>query len=68
MPDTNEVRRRQTSRHAGLLAVLTPLFVAGILLAPEILTVFGGDSYVGGSLVLQLILAGAFLSVVQVGS
>jgi O-antigen/teichoic acid export membrane protein len=66
--DRDEVRRQADLSTRGLLAVLTPLFVAGIVLAPEILVVFGGDQYIGGALVLQLILAGAFISVIQVGS
>lgn len=66
--DVDAVRRHADLATRGLLAVLTPLFVAGILLSAELMEAFGGSRYVDGAGVLRLILAGAFLSVLQVGS
>jgi O-antigen/teichoic acid export membrane protein len=66
--DSQAIRRQADLSTRALVALLTPAFVAAILLAPEILRTFGGDAYVVGAPVLQLILFGAFLSVIQVGS
>ncbi|HEY8239166.1 MAG TPA: lipopolysaccharide biosynthesis protein [Candidatus Limnocylindrales bacterium] len=66
--DVDAIRRQVDLSTRALVVVLTPPFAAGIILAPEILKVFGGEAYVDGAHVLQLILVGAFLSVIQVGS
>src|SRR5207247_10503357 len=59
--------RRDTGRSTrALAAVLAPVFVAALFLAPQMLQVFGGHADVRGAGVLRLILAATYLAVIQV--
>jgi O-antigen/teichoic acid export membrane protein len=64
--DVADVRRQADVSTRALLVVLAPLFAAALLLAPEILTVFGGPEYADGAPVLRLMLAATYLAVVAV--
>ncbi|HET8645311.1 MAG TPA: lipopolysaccharide biosynthesis protein, partial [Vicinamibacteria bacterium] len=66
--DVAEVRRQADVSTRALLAVLAPLFAAGILLAREALTLFGSARYAPGATVLQLMLAATFCAVVAVAA
>ena len=66
--DVAAVRRQADLSTRALLVVLAPLFVAGILLAREALTIFGSARYAPGAPVLQLILAATFFAVVAVAA
>lgn len=52
----------------ALLVLLAPVFVVAELLSAEILALFGGAKYVDGAPVLQIILAGVYLTVIQVAA
>jgi O-antigen/teichoic acid export membrane protein len=62
------VRRHADVATRAILAILAPVFVLSVLLAPEAMFVFGGAKYVTGAPVLRLILVAAFLSIVGVAS
>jgi O-antigen/teichoic acid export membrane protein len=66
--DTATVRKHADVGSRTLVAVLAPLFVAALFLAPEALFLFGGDRYRDGAPVLQLMLAATYLAVIQVPS
>ncbi len=66
--DVLTVRRQVDVSTRALFALLSPLFAAGILLAPEALSIFGGGRYAGGAAVLQVLLVATFVAAVQVGS
>jgi O-antigen/teichoic acid export membrane protein len=66
--DWAAVRRHADLTTRALLAALAPVFVVAVLLAPELLTLFGGAKYAEGAGVLQIILAATYLSVVQIAS
>jgi O-antigen/teichoic acid export membrane protein len=65
-PDT--VRRHADLATRLLFVVLAPLFALCILLAREILIVFGGEQYGGGAPVLQLLLPATYLAVAPVAA
>jgi len=64
--DMADVRRQADISTRALLVVLAPFFAAALLLAPDILTVFGGSEYADGAPVLRLMLAATYLAVVAV--
>lgn len=64
--DVDGVRRQADLSTRALLAVLAPLVAVALLLAPEVLTVFGGFGYADGAPVLRLMLAATYLAVVSV--
>ena len=66
--DTEGVRRQADLSTRALLVVLAPLFAAGILLAREVLVLFGGAAYASGAPVLQLMLAATYLAVCAVAA
>ena len=66
--DRDAIRRHTDLSTRGLLVVLAPLIVVAELVAPELLTVFGGTSYAAGSAVLEVMVGAAFIAVVQVAS
>jgi O-antigen/teichoic acid export membrane protein len=66
--DQSVVRRHADLATRGLLALLGPLFVAGILFSRELLVLYGGAPFASGALVMQIVLAAAYLGVVQVAS
>jgi O-antigen/teichoic acid export membrane protein len=62
------VRRHTDVATRAILAILAPVFVLSVLLAPEAMFIFGGPAYVAGAHVLRLILVAAFLSIIGVAS
>ncbi|MFI5844222.1 lipopolysaccharide biosynthesis protein [Catenuloplanes sp. NPDC051500] len=66
--DVEGVRRQADVSTRALLAVLAPLFVGAILLAPEVLTIFGSGRYADGAPILRLMLAGTYLAVIPVAA
>jgi O-antigen/teichoic acid export membrane protein len=64
--DVADVRRQADISTRALLVVLAPLFAVAILVAPEILTLFGGREYADGAEVLRLMLAATYLAVAAV--
>jgi O-antigen/teichoic acid export membrane protein len=66
--DVAAVRRHADLSTRALLVVLAPLFAIGILVAREVLVVFGGATFAGGTAVLQLMLAATFLAVCAVAA
>jgi O-antigen/teichoic acid export membrane protein len=66
--DLATVRRQADLSTRALLVVLAPVFAAGILLAREVLVLFGDEAYAGGAGVLQLMLAATFLAVCAVAT
>jgi len=66
--DVATVRRHADLSTRALLITLAPLFAAGILLAREVLVLFGDASFAGGVTVLQLMLAATFLAVCAVAA
>jgi O-antigen/teichoic acid export membrane protein len=63
-----DVRRHADVSTRGLVVPLAPLFVAGVLLAREVLVVFGGSGFAPGSEVLRLLLGATYLAVIQVAA
>jgi O-antigen/teichoic acid export membrane protein len=66
--DLADVRRHADVSTRALVVPLAPMFVAGVLLAREVLVAFGGPGYAAGSEVLRLILAATYLAVIQVAA
>jgi O-antigen/teichoic acid export membrane protein len=66
--DAEGVRKQADISTRALLAALAPLFVGAILLAPEVLTLFGDSGYADGAPILRLILAGTYLAVIPVAA
>jgi O-antigen/teichoic acid export membrane protein len=66
--DLADVRRHADVSTRGLVVPLAPLFVLGVLLAREVLVLFGGSSYATGGEVLRLLLAATYLAVIQVAA
>jgi O-antigen/teichoic acid export membrane protein len=64
--DADGVRRQADVSTRALACLLGPVFVAAMVLAPQVLTVFGGSDYAHGASVLRLLLGAAFLGVVAV--
>ena len=62
------VRRHADLATRTLLGLLGPVFVAGILLARELLVLYGGPQFADGAPVMQIILAAAYLGIIQVPS
>jgi O-antigen/teichoic acid export membrane protein len=66
--DLADVRRHADVSTRALVVPLAPMFVAGVLLAREVLVAFGGPGYAAGGEVLRLILAATYLAVIQVAA
>lgn len=66
--DLADVRRHADVSTRGLMVPLAPLFVLGVLLAPEVMVVFGGSGYAAGSEVLRLLFGATYLAVIQVAA
>jgi len=66
--DVEVVRRHTDAATRALLALLAPIFVPAVLLAAEVLVIFGGRGYAEGAFVFQMVLAAAVLAVIQVPS
>jgi O-antigen/teichoic acid export membrane protein len=66
--DLADVRRHADVSTRALVVPLAPLFVGGVLLAPEVLVAFGGSGYAAGAEVLRLLLAATYLAVIQVAA
>ncbi|MDR7274607.1 lipopolysaccharide biosynthesis protein [Catenuloplanes atrovinosus] len=66
--DAEAVRAQADISTRALLAALAPLFVGAILLAPEVLTIYGSGVYADGAPILRLMLAGTYLAVVPVAA
>jgi O-antigen/teichoic acid export membrane protein len=66
--DLADVRRHADLSTRALVVPLAPLFVAGVLVAREVLVVFGGERYATGGEVLRLLLAATYLAVIQVAA
>jgi O-antigen/teichoic acid export membrane protein len=66
--DVDVVRRHADISTRALLALLAPIFAAGIFLAPEVLLLFGGGQYIDGAPVLRLLLLATFTGAVQVAA
>jgi O-antigen/teichoic acid export membrane protein len=66
--DLADVRRHADVSTRGLVVPLAPLFVLGVLLAREVLVVFGGSGYAAGGEVLRLLLGATYLAVIQVAA
>lgn len=66
--DAAAVRKQADLSTRALLAALAPLFVGAILLAPEVMAVFGGGEFADGAPILRLILAGTYLAVIPVAA
>jgi len=66
--DLADVRRHADLSTRGLVVPLAPVFVLGVLLAREVLMLFGGSSYAAGGEVLRLLLGATYLAVIQVAA
>jgi O-antigen/teichoic acid export membrane protein len=66
--DMADVRRHADVSTRGLVVPLAPLFVAGVLLAREVLVIFGGSGFAQGGEVLRLLLGATYLAVIQVAA
>lgn len=66
--DLADVRRHADLSTRALVVPLAPVFVAAVLLAREVLVLFGGPEYATGSDVLRLLLAATYLAVIQVAA
>jgi O-antigen/teichoic acid export membrane protein len=66
--DVGAVRRHTDVSTRALVVLLAPLFGVVVLLAEDILTLYGGRSYAVAAPVLQVVLLGTYLSVVQVAA
>jgi len=66
--DVDAVRRHADVFTRALLVLLAPLFAAGLLIAPEVLALFGGGEYADGAGVLRIILLATYASVAQVAA
>ena len=64
--ELDRVRRHTDLSTRVLLVLLAPTFAGTILVAREILVLFGGDTYASGVVVLQLLLMAVYVSVTQV--
>ncbi|WP_213450172.1 lipopolysaccharide biosynthesis protein [Rhizomonospora bruguierae] len=64
--DLADVRRQADLSTRALLALPAPAFAAALVLAPQVLSVYGGAGYAEGAPVLRLILAATYLAVVAV--
>ena len=62
------VRRHADLATRALLALLGPVVVGGILLARDVLVLYGGPPFAGGTLMMQIVLAAAYIGIVQVAS
>jgi O-antigen/teichoic acid export membrane protein len=66
--DVDVVRRHADVSTRALLTLLAPIFAAGILVAPEVLALFGGSQYAAGAPVLRLLLIATYAGSIQVGA
>ncbi|SCL29060.1 Membrane protein involved in the export of O-antigen and teichoic acid [Micromonospora nigra] len=66
--DTSAVRRQVDSATRLLATTMTPVLLLGLLVAPVVLSLFGGARYAAGADVLRLMLCAAFFGIVQVPS
>jgi O-antigen/teichoic acid export membrane protein len=66
--DLGAVRRHTDVSTRALVVVLAPLFGVAVLLAPELLTLYGGTRYAAAAAVLQVVLLGTYASVIQVAA
>ncbi len=66
--DTDAVRRHADLSTRSLLVLLAPLFGVAVVIAHEVLLVFGGGRYIPGTSVLQLLLVATYLAVIQVAA
>jgi O-antigen/teichoic acid export membrane protein len=66
--ETDVVRRHADISTRALLALLAPLFGAAILVAPEVLVLFGGPSYREGADVLRVLLLATYVGSIQVAA
>ncbi|MEV4709769.1 lipopolysaccharide biosynthesis protein [Micromonospora sp. NPDC049374] len=66
--DTGAVRRQVDAATRALAVTMTPLFLAGLMAAPLILTLFGGSAYADGAQVLRVMLCASFIGILQVPS
>jgi O-antigen/teichoic acid export membrane protein len=66
--DTEVVRRHVDVSTRALLALLAPIFAVGILIAPEVVVLFGGPEFAAGAPVLRLLLVATFIGSVQVAA
>jgi O-antigen/teichoic acid export membrane protein len=66
--DVGAVRRHTDVSTRALMVLLLPLFGAAVLLAHELLALYGGRAYAEAAPVFQLVLVGTYLSVVQVAA
>lgn len=66
--DVAGVRRHADLSTRALVVPLAPLFVAGVLVAREVLVLFGGERYAAGGEVLRLLLAATYLAVIAVAA
>jgi O-antigen/teichoic acid export membrane protein len=66
--DLADVRRHADISTRALVVPLAPLFVGGVLLAREVLVLFGGSGYAAGGEVLRLLLGATYLAVIQVAA
>ncbi|MBQ1030132.1 lipopolysaccharide biosynthesis protein [Micromonospora parva] len=66
--DTTAVRRQVDASTRALAVTMAPVFVVGLLAAPLVLGLFGGQEYAAGATVLRVMLCAAFLGILQVPS
>jgi O-antigen/teichoic acid export membrane protein len=66
--DVGAVRRHTDVSTRALVVVLAPLFGVAVLVAPELLTLYGGARYAPAGTVLQVVLLGTYASVIQVAA
>jgi O-antigen/teichoic acid export membrane protein len=66
--DGTVVRRHADVFTRALLVVLAPVFAVGVLISPEVLTLFGGGEYARGAGVLRVVLLATYVAVVQVAA
>jgi O-antigen/teichoic acid export membrane protein len=64
--DLERVRQHTDVSTRALLVILAPLFAVAIMIAREVLVIFGGGSYADGQTVLQLLLIATCVVVSQV--
>jgi O-antigen/teichoic acid export membrane protein len=66
--EVDVVRRHADLSTRALLVLLAPVFAVGILIARELLLLFGGAPYAAGAAVLQVLLVATYLAVIQVAA
>jgi O-antigen/teichoic acid export membrane protein len=66
--DRDAVRTHTDLSTRALVVLLAPVFAVGILAAPVVLALFGGQKYIAGTAALQVLEVATYFAVVQVAA